>query len=271
MSSDKTQSGPLVAHKFVRKVFLVPSWCDRCSGILVGQGYECSGPCKCKCHLGEGAGKVENCHADLLLTSCSKDFKHKKGEYKLGDAIQQIGRDFNQGIKDAIVKQAVQEQRDRGKFKILKEVTDEIQKRWNADSVWHVLALLQIFSIAAGSISTYSIVSTFTRQLHTDGIQSTKAHDIAWLQGTTSALSIALVWVAVTLLVYFLAKKIFHYSQLAHAFSREIMNIELEELDIDLGKAASEVADVFWYVFLLSCAHVCVCFALWLRAVTMLA
>ena len=33
------------------EVFLVPTWCSQCKGVLVGSGFQCSGPCGMK-HLG---------------------------------------------------------------------------------------------------------------------------------------------------------------------------------------------------------------------------
>jgi len=243
------------------KVFLLPTWCDMCSGILVGNGFECTGPCKLRCHRGLGWNNAENCRADLLLKPC-QETQHSKGEYRFGDLTRQIFRNEHQRIKDIVLNEIVKEQRERGKFEKMKEFADELSRRWHDATLKHWLLCGQLISALATLLITYSCVCAVAWPIHGRHV----AGNLAWLQAVSNFTGLAAFEGVVLVTVHVLAHKLHLYSQLVHGFVREMVKVDLQELDINLSTAALAVAKVSFRGLQTSGVLLILGFGLWLRA-----
>jgi len=235
----------LCAHELKYKVFVVPTWCDVCGGVLVGGGYECTGDCKLRCHAGLGKG-VEHCRAELLLQPCVKGAQHKQGSYEVGDVAKQAFRDIHQAVKDVVVQEALKEQRSWGKFDMLKQHMCQIRKMWN-----RYLALTLVLAWQAITVAATAAVSF---QIALYGPSSPFAPSLAHIQMTWSVVVLLVAELLLIVLCRALAAGTIRHSALVHTFVRDILRIDLGEVCIDLDSAAVEVLWVLDSALCFSCA-----------------
>ena len=123
-------------HDFEAVTIVKPHWCHNCGGIVVGTVFKCKGPCRYVCHHGLGKGK-ENCHADLLLTECVENAPRHPPTSDFGDLAKQLKREAHQMVKDQVVEATVEEQRDWGKFDLLKDKVHSFQTWWDNDWLYN--------------------------------------------------------------------------------------------------------------------------------------
>jgi len=262
MSVSPPKPRPLQAHELKSKVFVVPTWCDICKGVLVGHGFVCAGPCQMRCHRGLGANGAENCKAELLMKKC-EEVAHVQGQYQFGDVTKQIFRNEKQRIKDLVVTEFVKEQASFGKFDKLKAYSEALQEWWDEDRVVRYM-LLAIFSIElALLVISYSSVFLCAWPVH----GASRASRLAWLQAVSNCTSAAVFEGLLILLIHVLATQLLVYSDLVHSFVREILQINLSELQIDVGKAADAVTNITVHGLKTTACVACLGMALWMRAV----
>ncbi|CAE7248055.1 mdn1 [Symbiodinium sp. CCMP2456] len=253
---------PLQAHDLKSKVFVVPTWCDICKGVLVGHGFVCAGPCQMRCHRGLGANGAENCKAELLMKKC-EEVAHVQGQYQFGDVTKQIFRNEKQRIKDLVVTEFVKEQASFGKFDKLKAYSEALQEWWDEDRVVRYM-LFAIFSIELVLfVISYSSVFLCAWPVH----GASRAGRLAWLQAVSNCTSAAVFEGLLILLIHVLATQLLVYSDLVHSFVREILQINLSELQIDVGKAADAVTNITIHGLKTTACVACLGMALWMRAV----
>eukprot|EP00929_Paragymnodinium_shiwhaense_P105322 TRINITY_DN70279_c0_g1_i1.p1 TRINITY_DN70279_c0_g1~~TRINITY_DN70279_c0_g1_i1.p1 ORF type:complete len:279 (+),score=44.92 TRINITY_DN70279_c0_g1_i1:107-943(+) len=244
-------------HTYRRKVFVVPTWCDVCAGVLIGDGFQCDGPCRLRWHLGLGDG-VENCCADMLLTSCQAGRKHKEGTYSFGDVSKQLARNARQAVKDIVVQEAVKEQKELGKFDKLKEAVNELQSWWDTRIVIGCTLAAQVASVLIIAVVTCS-------SIHIWGKGAVKPA-VYRLQCASAIAAVVFTEMLLTALIYFIAWQAVRYSALVHMFVMKVLRVNLEEVDIDLEVAAREVLRVC-KPLLVSSGSIWVCsISAWLRA-----
>ncbi|CAE7789768.1 MDN1, partial [Symbiodinium necroappetens] len=262
MSVSPPKPRPLQAHDLKKKVFVVPTWCDICKGVLVGHGFVCAGPCQMRCHRGLGANGAENCKAELLMKKC-EEVAHVQGQYQFGDVTKQIFRNEKQRIKDLVVTEFVKEQASFGKFDKLKAYSEALQEWWDEDRVVRYM----LFAIASIElvllVISYSSVFLCAWPVH----GASRAGRLAWLQAVSNCTSAAVFEGLLLLLIHVLATQLLVYSDLVHSFVREILQINLSELQIDVGKAADAVTNITIHGLKTTACIACLGMALWMRAV----
>lgn len=219
-------------HQLKQKSFIIPTWCDLCSGILVGGGYECTGPCGLRCHAGLGDG-TENCRADMLLKPCSEGCEHVHGAYRFGDITKQLARNVHQTVKDQVVGEIVKEQRGFGKFQRLKEQMTALREAWDDQKVILCALLALLASVVITILGTYIIVFAMRLSL-----------SLANLQAALLVASLLLHETVILLVVHVAARGMIKYSALVHTFVLTILQIDLEEMEINLDDAGHALVRV---------------------------
>mmetsp|Transcript_38000 Transcript_38000/g.104506 ORF Transcript_38000/g.104506 Transcript_38000/m.104506 type:complete len:266 (-) Transcript_38000:91-888(-) len=260
MASPQTSKdeGIFRAHDMRKKVFVLPTWCDTCAGILVGTGYECTGPCKLRCHRGLGDKASENCRADMLLKPCEAGAVHAQGSYHFGDISRQMRRDAKQKVKDVVLTEFVKEQRGFGKFDRLREQVHGLASWWDDTNVILRLVGLQLVTVVFTVAVASGLVHTFGRGPLTS--QQARLH-------ATYSLSLLIFHEVVLFLVArILAMGMLRYSDLIHTFVHEVLNIDLTEVEINLDDAARAVLRVVNQMLLISAALFVVSAAAWVAA-----
>eukprot|EP00931_Biecheleriopsis_adriatica_P070769 TRINITY_DN44573_c0_g1_i1.p1 TRINITY_DN44573_c0_g1~~TRINITY_DN44573_c0_g1_i1.p1 ORF type:complete len:266 (+),score=57.58 TRINITY_DN44573_c0_g1_i1:76-873(+) len=253
---------PLCAHKLESQIFLWPTYCDMCRGILVGHGYQCKGKCKMRCHLGLGANNAENCKADLLLRVCEAA-KHAEGEYHFGDLTKQIFRNEHQKVKDIVVGQIVKEQEGFGKLDKLKEYAAAVRSKWDPALIRQYILFGELLSALAALIASYGLVGAFAWPLH----GREKAGEIAWLQAISNATALLVFEGFLLLAVHVASHQLQLYSNIIVEFVREMVKINLADLDIDVSTDAIAVTQVSHHGLKTSAALSAIGLAMWFRAV----
>jgi len=259
---------PLQPHNLKPKVFLVPTWCSNCKGVLVGSGFQCTGPCKMRCHIGLGANKAEHCKAELLLQPCQEceGTKEVQGQYRFGDLTKQIFRNEHQRIKDIVVKEAVKEQKGFGKFDKLKSYAADIQEKWDAPMVKQYLLFAILLSSLAVFLLIYCSVLLIAWPVH----GYSRANRLAWLQAVSNFTSMTIFEGLLVVGLHLLLHQVLLYSELLHGFVREILQIDLRELQIDVHKASSELAEVTFYALQILGGKTILAVSMWFRAVAII-
>jgi len=260
-SSGTSTPQPLQAHTLKSKVFVVPTWCDICKGVLVGHGFQCVGCCQRRCHRGLGGNQSENCKAELLLKPC-KVVEHVQGEYRFGDVSKQIFRNEKQRIKDIVVTEFMKEQASFGKFEKLKAYSAALQDWWDEDQVIRYTFAAVLLGELATLIISYSLVFLFSWPVH----GAARSNMLGKLQAASNFTSVAVFEGLVLLALHMLSRQLILYSELVHGFVREILQIDLAELQIDVGKASLAINAVTIRGLQL-CAGVAILgYAVWLRS-----
>mmetsp|Transcript_41304 Transcript_41304/g.89486 ORF Transcript_41304/g.89486 Transcript_41304/m.89486 type:complete len:268 (-) Transcript_41304:74-877(-) len=264
MSAFSPTKSPLQAHNLKPKVFLVPTWCSNCKGVLVGSGFECSGPCKMRCHIGLGANQAEHCKAELLLKPCEEcECSRVQGQYRFGDMTKQIFRNEHQKIKDLVVKEALKEQRGFGKFDKLKSYAEAIQDRWDPQMVKQYLLYGVLLSNIAIFILIYWLVLVIAWPAH--GYE--RANLLGWLQAVSNFASLTLFEGVLAVALHLLLHQVLLYSELIHGFVREILQIDLRELQIDVQRASLAFSEVTFYALQIFGGMGILSVSMWFRAV----
>jgi len=242
----------LSPHKLKKKVFLIPTWCANCAGILVGSGYQCT-CCRARCHLGLGKGS-ENCKADMLLEPCkrcSPSVRLSTGEesgrsatsktpkrYEFGDVSRQLVRNAHQTIKDTVVKEAIKEQQAFGKFDLLREQVLELQRRWTDGFFVRWFIGLQI----ALMVSIWAITFGTVQLLAGQNAGDPSVVRLANAQATCAIRSLLLLEMFLLVVVRIGAGRAFMHSDLIFTFIKEILHVDMAELaDIRISEAAKSV------------------------------
>eukprot|EP00438_Fugacium_kawagutii_P009775 Skav218796 [mRNA] locus=scaffold1140:183205:186833:- [translate_table: standard] len=181
---------PLAAHSLKKKVFLVPTWCSNCKGVLVGSGFECTGPCRMRCHIGLGANKAEHCKAELLLKPCEEceESSRVHGKYKFGDMTKQIFRNEHQRIKDMVVQEALKEQRSFGKFDKLKSYAEDIQSKWDAQMVKQYL----LYAVLLSNFAIFMLIYCFVLLIAWPAHGYSRAQSLGWFQAVSNFASLTI-------------------------------------------------------------------------------
>eukprot|EP00928_Gymnodinium_smaydae_P037896 TRINITY_DN26251_c0_g1_i2.p1 TRINITY_DN26251_c0_g1~~TRINITY_DN26251_c0_g1_i2.p1 ORF type:complete len:369 (-),score=97.08 TRINITY_DN26251_c0_g1_i2:46-1092(-) len=242
-------------HQLQKKSFIIPTWCDICSGILVGGGYECSF-CGLRCHAGLGGPGAENCRADLLCKPCEKGCEHVIGTYKFGDITKQLARNVHQNVKDTVVSEIVKEQRGFGKFDRLKEQMAALRDAWDDNKVIGGVLLVQLASVALTMLFTYMLVFALRLSL-----------SLANLQASLLVASLLLHWTVLFLVVHLLARGMIRYSALVHTFVLTILQIDLEEMEINLDDAGHALVRTSRVVLIASTTAWVAAAGVWMRLV----
>mmetsp|Transcript_40149 Transcript_40149/g.115889 ORF Transcript_40149/g.115889 Transcript_40149/m.115889 type:complete len:267 (-) Transcript_40149:71-871(-) len=260
MSAGTEESTVIRAHELEDKVFILPTWCDMCAGILVGRAYQCTG-CKQRCHLGLGDNGAENCHADLLLQSCKHGVKHAKGTYQFGDITKQLARDAHQTVKDVVVKEAVKEQRGYGKFDKLKEQVHELKAQWSDSKALQYTLLLQSASVILIGLVSYIFPFVGLGKLGSGAVS------LGRLLASWSVALLLFHHVLILAALRLAAAGMLRYSALVHAFVNNILHIDLAELEINLDHTAVAVQRVVDRAIVITLAVWVVSVDVWLKAV----
>jgi len=240
----------LRSHDLKEKVFFGPTWCDNCGGVLIGDGWQCMGPCGRKCHRGLGM-EAENCHADLCCTPCEKcvALTAKMSPYQFGDVSKQLMRNLKSRVKEQIVEEAVQEQKKFGRLDKIKEVAVGVRKNWDDKVVIWWLFVVQVGLVLLAQLVSHTLVLMVAWPMH-----GARGWRLAAYGASESAAVFIFVEAALILLARLLARQLLRYSDIIHAFMLEIMHIDLLELDIDLLLAAEAVLRVTECSLWVTCA-----------------
>lgn len=255
-------AAPLKAHDLQRRIFIKPTWCSMCKGIMVGSGFECKGACGRRCHLGLGANNAENCKADLLLEPCFAHEDRAQGGYHFGDITRQLFRDAHQNVKDVVVDAIVKEQRDFGKFDKLKQYSDDIQEWWNEDRGKQRIVCVQILSLFAAFALTWIGTVAITLPMH--GVS--KAYTLAWIQSWSNVTHLAVTEGVLLAAVHLGSHQLLLHAEIVYTFFHEILQIDLGELDIKLAPAAVSLTRVTFFSMKVAVALATLSFSVWLRA-----
>lgn len=227
----------LHAHSFRAVNIVKPHWCHNCGGVIVGAAFKCSGPCGYVCHHGLGKG-TENCHADLLLTECARGAPRAKAVSEFGDVARQLKREAHQLVKDKVVEATVEEQREWGKFDLLKVKAATARDWWDTEWV-HNTAQTTVFTLALALFLLTGGVAGVAR--HFDG----RASRIGYVVAITAAAFVFLLEVVLLYLIRWAARWLLKYTEIVHSFVREMIHVDLaEDLEICLDDCLRIVRDL---------------------------
>jgi Phorbol esters/diacylglycerol binding domain (C1 domain) len=95
VASPSSSSESEQPHQFETRSYSTPTYCQVCSGLLVGlwrQGMQCK-VCKMNIHHGQGKGEHDDCRAEALLKSCPGNDRQSRPF-----VTATSNRDDNQGL-----------------------------------------------------------------------------------------------------------------------------------------------------------------------------
>lgn len=183
---------------------------------------------------------TENCHAELLQVTCEAT-AHRRGSYRFGDASRQLARNVHSRVKETVVAEAVKEQEQFGKFQKVKELAEEVRRRWDDVAVRRWVLLCQVLSVLAVQLTTWAAMLLVAGPIH-----GPRAWRLASWQATQSSATLLAVQLLLAALVLLAARWVLLYSELIHAFVLEVLFVDLKAIGVDLQRAAGSVQGVSW-------------------------
>lgn len=218
-----------------------------------------------RCHIGLGANQAEHCKAELLLKPCEacQESSQVHGQYKFGDMTKQIFRNEHQKIKDMVVKEALKEQRGFGKFDKLKSYAEAIHDKWDPQMVKQYLLYGVLLSNIAIFILIYWLVLVIAWPAH--GYE--RAILLGWFEAVSNFASLTLFEGVLAVAVHLLLHQVLLYSELIHGFVREILQIDLRDLQIDVQRASLALSEVTFYALQIFGGMGILSVSMWFRAV----
>jgi len=251
---------PLQKHDVEEYCCLKPEWCDICQGVLTSNAIQCMGPCGRKCHRGVGKNTF-SCYASLLASPCDSSAKPvHKGRFRFRDVIRQWGRDLKTSVKEQVVEEALREQRKLGNLSKVEQLAAELRGRWDDAKAKRCFFFCQTASIFIVYILTYLSTVLIGAPLY--GVHGWR---LACLQAAHSVnLALALEG-SLVLFFYALSRQVERYSELIHAFFKEILHVDMLDLHIDLMQAGSAVEGLMCFALVSTAGLAAFSVAIWLR------
>jgi len=218
-----------------------------------------------RCHIGLGANKAEHCKAELLLKPCEEceESSRVHGKYKFGDMTKQIFRNEHQRIKDMVVQEALKEQRSFGKFDKLKSYAEDIQSKWDAQMVKQYL----LYAVLLSNFAIFMLIYCFVLLIAWPAHGYSRAQSLGWFQAVSNFASLTIFEGVLAVALHLLLHQVLLYSELLHGFVREILQIDLRELQIDVQAASSALSEVTFYALQVFAGMGIVSISMWFRAV----
>mmetsp|Transcript_49912 Transcript_49912/g.143710 ORF Transcript_49912/g.143710 Transcript_49912/m.143710 type:complete len:299 (-) Transcript_49912:188-1084(-) len=251
---------PLQKHDVKDNYFVKPAWCDICEGVLTGNGIQCMGPCGRKCHRGVGKNTF-NCYASLLASPCDCSVEPiKEGRYRFRDMFRQWGRDLRTSAKELVVVEAFKEQQKLGNVSKVKDLAFQLRSHWDEARANRYFVVGQLASIAVVHCLTYLVTLLVGAPLHGE-----HGWRLACLQAAHSVNLLLMFEGSLVLVVFVLARQAQRYSELIHAFAKEILFLDVQELHIDVWLAGAAVERVTTSALLSTGALAVLSAAVWLR------
>lgn len=205
---------------------------------------------------------AEHCKAELLLKTC-EETEQVQGKYRFGDLTKQIFRNEHQRIKDLVVKEVVKEQKGFGKFEKLKAYAEAIQEKWDLPKIKQYVLYGILLSDLAIFLLIYCLVLLIALPLH----GYARAARLAWFQAVSNFTSLSIFEGLLLVGIHLLLHQVLLYSELLHSFVREILQIDLRELQIDVGRASLALSEATFYALQISGGMAVLAISMWFRAV----
>eukprot|EP00913_Durusdinium_trenchii_P025143 g23602.t1 len=133
-------------------------------------------------------------------------------------------------IKDLVVKEVVKEQKGFGKFEKLKAYAEAIQEKWDLPKIKQYVLYGILLSDLAIFLLIYCLVLLIALPLH----GYARAARLAWFQAVSNFTSLSIFEGLLLVGIHLLLHQVLLYSELLHSFVREILQIDLRELQIDV-------------------------------------
>jgi len=214
--------------------------------------------------MGLGANKAENCKADMLLKPCKEgECSEVQGKYRFGDMTKQIFRNEHQRIKDLVVKEAVKEQRGFGKFDKLKSYAEAVKEKWDPQMVKQYL----LYGVLLSNLAIFMVIYCLVLLIAWPAHGYSRAHLLGWFEAVSNFASLTIFEGVLTVALHLLLHQVLLYSELLHGFLREILQIDLRELEIDVYKTSSALSEITFYALQVFGGMGILSVSMWLRAV----
>jgi len=261
-SDAKASVDVLQPHKFVKKTYFFPTFCDVCEGVHIGSAYKCTA-CGMRCHIGYGSGMSEDCYAEALLSHCDRQTSsHVHGTYRVGDITKQKVRDMKSRARTTIKHVFREEQlQEFGKMKKLQDAVEKAGKMIGSEANVHRLLLRgQLISVSALVVVTSLVLyccKGFGR----------KAFSICIMQAASNAVWLLSAEAAIAGLVWLLSAKLTEYSVIIHNFASEFGGIQLEDIPINVVKLAAAAQRIAERSLRVTMLLLFVAFAVWVQAI----
>ncbi|CAK8990755.1 Midasin (Dynein-related AAA-ATPase mdn1) (MIDAS-containing protein) [Durusdinium trenchii] len=156
----------------------------------------------------------------------------------------------------------MKEQKGFGKFEKLKAYAEAIQEKWDLPKIKQYVLYGILLSDLAIFLLIYCLVLLIALPLH----GYARAARLAWFQAVSNFTSLSIFEGLLLVGIHLLLHQVLLYSELLHSFVREILQIDLRELQIDVGRASLALSEATFYALQISGGMAVLAISMWFRA-----